>query len=478
MVRPESDPPQAVALKHLLTALRSRRLAVILLVGLTVYAWLATIVPLESVDPTRASHWAAEHPTLAAVTRALGLHHAFSTPLFIAALVLVTLSTGLCAWERSTMAVRRGRALGRVTESRVRTLRQSPHIRLGCMAATKAEAAAAADTALRTLRMRVRRGPLVIEGTSNTVGLLGSPLFHWALVGLFVAAGVGQMTRHEGTVRVLVQTSVQDDADAYESGAVAGPLFRSGYSDSDIGVTHIEQDLTVDGIPRGSSPYVEVVSDAAPVAVGWVYANNPLRAGPIVIHLQEGADPAVVGSVRSLEASSSEQVVLYYDFDVAEAQTFGVDSNGDETLVIVTPVGGERVAVEVAGGSPSGRRVLGAGESVPIADDLVFEVEELTYYVSLRVVNDRSVPWVFCAFGLLVFGSALTVFVPPRVVHVMVVESSALLDESSGESPGAYAVHAYVSCPNSDPAFPRMVEEQLRSALDAHVTDNQQESIL
>lgn len=184
--------------------LRSRRLAISLLIGITFYTWVVTLVPLTSLDPAAAAAWDQRNPLLAIIVNALGLHRAYSSPIFMAAAVLLTASTAACSWERSRAAAHEWRGRRAVSLSAIERIRTSPTsvIEVG-EGVDEAETLRRASAALTRLHLHVRRESGLLVGSGGAVGLLGSPIFHWALVGLFVFADAGQATRYEGYVNML-----------------------------------------------------------------------------------------------------------------------------------------------------------------------------------------------------------------------------------------------------------------------------------
>lgn len=451
-------------MKRIWTILRSRRLAAGLLVTLTAYAWVSTLVPLASLDPVAAQKWDSAHPALSAVVNALGLHRAYSNPFFVAAVGLLIATTFACAWERSSQAWKAWSAVGVVTPAELNRLEHAPTVSLSIDETERDDLLSNAEAALEGLGMRTRRGPTLLEGSRGVFGLLGSPLFHWMLALAFLFAALGQLTRHEGTIRVVLGSSVTDDADAYLPGALRGGLFGSGYSGLSIGLTEINDEYVVGGIDRGRTPHIEVSSGGAVRASDWVYPNNPLVYGGITIHRGD-TNPALVGTLLAKSDGAETPVVLYYDFGEVTAQHFTfVDTSTEETVTVsVLPIRGGQVQVARVAPSFLGTVTVSPGEAVPVTDNVSFTADSLTYYVTLRVVNDWSVRWIFAAFALGIAGLALTVFVPPRVVRV----AARAVRGDEAHAAGKRTLRVTVRAARSDPAFALRVAEALAQAYGA-----------
>lgn len=65
---------------------------------------------------------------------------------------------------------------------------------------------------------------MLVAGWAGRIGLIGSPLFHWSLVGLFVAVVLGQATMSTGLIGVPEGRSVAEEADQYGT-LEKGPSF-------------------------------------------------------------------------------------------------------------------------------------------------------------------------------------------------------------------------------------------------------------
>lgn len=437
---------------RVLTFLRSRRLAIILLVGLTIYAWVTTLVPLESVDPALVVQWDAQHPRLAVLVSVLGLHRAYSSPVFLAAALLVTLSTAACSWERTRWAWRAWRARGVVTPSVLAQLQAQPTLVISQDESHDRETVLEiAAGQLRTLGLRVRRGPSVIEGSSGALGYLGSPLFHWALVGLFLFAGLGQFMRYEGYANILVGETRADVPGSYAVDLNAGRL-PTAFTGLALTVKEIDLEFSADGVARGAVPYVTLADGNKQLREQWVYANNPLRYGPLLVHgVSVGA--AFVGTVKVEQTNEQERIVLYFDPANPTAATFELPDpvTGSTIRAAVTQALGQRVTVVSRVGSLVTSQTVADGQTAVLSEGVTLSVEQLTEYAQIKVVNDWSVMLVYAMFVLVCIGSALTVFAMPRVVRVIAMDAP----------DGSIRIHAQVSHRKNDPAFRGRVQRAL-----------------
>ena len=418
---------------------------------------MVTLVPLTSLDPAAAAAWDQRNPFLAIIVNALGLHRAYSSPIFLVAVVLLTASTAACSWERMRAAVREWRGQCTVSASAIERVRTSPTsvIEVG-EGIDEAEALRRASTALSRLHVRVRRESGLLVGSGGAVGFLGSPLFHWALVGLFVFAGAGQATRYEGYVNMIAGDTFADAPKTYSLDLSRAPLAGDwAFTGAQLTLVRIDFDHSLGGAARGRAPLMRLTREGTAQSERWVFPNSPLRYGPILVQ-RATSGPALVGTVETAGALGRQPIRLYYDEQSRSPRQFRVgDPAAATTLTVeVVPVGGQKVGVVVVAPSRMATQTIGVGETAILADGATFTVEDLTYYMQLQVVNDRSVPWVYAMFILGIVGMVLTTFVPPRTIHVMMVGD-----------PDGPRLHVVTMHRKNDPAFPRRAERILQEGV-------------
>ena len=390
----------------------------------------------------------------------LGLLSAFTTPVFLVLVGMLTASTAACAWGRTRISLTRWVSRGTVTDAMVRQLRERPHFSVTGDDATVERAA----VALRSLGMRVRSGPQMAEGVAGRAGVLGSPIFHWALVVLFISVSLGQLTRSEGQMGIPVGGSRPELAGSY--GTIAtGKLFGK-HSGLTIAVPRIEKRNVIDGIDREPAPEVVLSDNGRVLRRQLVYPNNPLRFGAFTIH----RGPFGFSLPTSVETSSGRSLgdlVLFVDtFDGiglgAKPQTvdlIGKNGSFEVTLTLVpmkdrlgttllTTAPSMQVKVE-SSVLESATMALAPG-TVALPDGLVLKLGSVGNYARVGVVRDASVLWIYAMLVLATIGLTLTMAVPYRVVWVM------RADDSQGPRLNVIVVQA-----RRDPIFAARVEQVL-----------------
>ena len=433
------------ALKRLTKALRSRKLAVWLIAIFIAYTAFATIT-------AKGGDYGAP----------------YSHPIFIAIAALLTLATAACAWERTAAAYRVWRRGGGASTGFVERLRDRPQI------AVKLEGVAPVDELLESVShelhrigLRVRPGRDRVVASTGRLGLIGSPVFHWSLVLLFVFVGLGQLTRSEGLMGIPIGSSRLDAADAY--GRVdEGPLHNPGFTGLTLRVPEIDLAYVVGGIDRGPSPVVEVYDGSELIERRRVYPNSPLRYRSLLIH-SNNYGLAAKFVLESDGVPTSVEVL--YDFKEGSASAGNVTPlaltrSGSimefESSVALEKVGRAWVwdipkkpaiawALAESGETTSG--VLQLGESVDLGDGGALRLESVTHYARLSVVDDWSVTPIYILFVLAGIGLTLALLLPTKTVWVMLVET----DEGRW-------LHARTRQPRGDRVFPGRVDEALSLA--------------
>lgn len=453
--------------------LRSRRLAIWLIVGITVYSGLATLVPQGGPEDT--AEWAAANPLAERVSVTLGLHHAFATPWFLMAAMVLALSTIACAWERTGRAWREWRSRGSLSSRQIASLRGSPHavLRPGGGRGGQ-EALADAAAALRRRRMRVRAGPALLEGRANDVGLAGSPVFHWALAALFIVIGLGQLTRSEGGMNFVPGQTLPEVHDQYVK-VNEGWVFLERHTGLAITVKDIKLNYTVNGVDRGSAPLISLSRGADVLREQRVYPNSPLRYGSLMIHKADRG-PRIHATLESTSGEVVDEIDILFRFNDA-APPPGIEPRevtvagpvfAERYVVRVEPLTGQRISVAwrpAESESLGETQVAGVGDAVDLPEGVRLVPVEFGDWIQLTVVNDWSVPWIYAMFTLASLAVVLPVFLPPRTVWV-------LRDDSDD---GA-VLRVRVRARRSDPAFQGRIVRALAEAVGAEPPDEEDDA--
>lgn len=405
--------------------LRSPRTALWLIALAAVWMVLGTIVPQDDLDAVAAAQWRSANPAFANVTDALGLHEAFVHPVFLILAALLAASTAVCAWDRSVSAYRLWHKAGVITQPEVDAMRHRPTCAWSIAGFDgDEELLAAAASALREAGLRVKQGPAVVEGRTSRVGLVGSPLFHWALVGLLIAAPLGWLASSSGLIGVIEGESVIDEPSAY--GLLdTGPL-HGGQSGHLISVDQpMPLSYEAGGVDRGPAPVVTISDGEKVLASGRVYPNNPLRYGSTTVHMNTYG----TGVVLSEETGGRQGFLIDFpeqDGEIAQT-TFTLETSEGDTQIEISPhlvadEAGHAVLHEpreirvTVSGANSYSQILREGESFQFADRAL-TIERIGYYARLSVVDDPVIAWIYVLFVAAAIGVTIAIAMPYRVVR-------------------------------------------------------------
>jgi len=425
--------------------LGSARLATWLLAIVGVWVTLATLVPQTTDSAVKAAAWAKAYPVLEPVVRALGLYHAYTSLGFLACVVLLGVSTGFCAWERTKAALRRARTLRDTASVTVSSLAERHDLKLACDPALRApDVLSTASETLAGLGIKTTRRDDVLAAVSPPWSVWGSPVFHWALLVLIAAILVGNLQRSEGLMGVAVgQTQV--DAPPSYGVLQAGPLHDWNWVRRSIRVDAFDPAFHSGGIDRGPTPTVAVLDSAGRVIkTQLVYPNKTLQIGTLTIHTNAYGLAAYVSLVKpsGTEASGVELV----DFSdtaaggtvtaaplnvrdkttgqtqLAIAVSVPLDQSGGDFVQLLPKDPTARVVVTSLDGTQLVDSVVRPGQEVALPTGDSLRLDKFGYYARLSVVDDWTIPLLYVGLVVAGVGLTLTVVARQQLVLLTVVE--------------------------------------------------------
>lgn len=266
-------------------SLTSSGLVAGLLGFIVVWSIIATAVPQGVSRSTVISEWASAHPVLEAVVRALGMHQAFGSILFLAVVGVLGLSTALCSWQRTKVAMARSRLMRTAKDLGAEDLGAAHDIAIepGTALAGPEILTIAADVLAR-LGIKVRERDGVLRAVSQGWSVWSSAVFHWSLLALMCVVLVGFLGRSDGMMAVAVG---QTKADAPSSYGVlsAGPLHDWSKIHRALRVDALDESYQAGGMDRGAVPTVSVLDASGNVIKTQpVYPNMMLHVGSVSVN--------------------------------------------------------------------------------------------------------------------------------------------------------------------------------------------------
>lgn len=179
--------------------LTSMRTALVLLLLLAVAAIPGSVYPQRSIDPVRVREYLEDNPTVGPWLDRIGMFDVFSSPWFAAIYLLLMVSLVGCILPRTRQHVRALRAQPPRTP---RNLRRLPAYRTEVVLATEEEVLAAARTALRSRRYRVRKDdrPGEVSAEGGYLKETGNLFFHISLLAVIISVAMGHLLGWRGEV--------------------------------------------------------------------------------------------------------------------------------------------------------------------------------------------------------------------------------------------------------------------------------------
>lgn len=454
---------------------RSRRLGVALTSLLAVFIAVGSLIAQGPYEDPLVQAWATEHPVAERLVAALGLHHAYSTPVFLLLVMLLVLSTIACSVERTSHARRVIRRTRTPLDEATVVARFRPQSSFALAEGVDATAAlASAERGLTRIGLHVRRGDTLVDGFAGRWGAAGSPAFHWCLALLGIALLLGQATRAEGIVELPIGTSVPEGHASY-SRIAEGSLFGERHTGVAIEASDLVYNLGAGGVNRGPSPLVTLRDESGIVARQRVYPNNPLRYGPLMIHMSAyGVAPVVSVEASAGRSLATKTTLLDFSRETSSgtvAQEFGVEGGSlGGTVPVRIEIVADRNSAGPLGRVPDSPRLLVSmvtskdstfgvpasltlGEAVTLPDGGRLRFVSAQNWVRLGVANDWSVPVIYALSLLACAALFVALFVPTRGARIV------LRDTDEGLSLGVSLWHV-----RRDAAFQESVQAVAQSA--------------
>jgi cytochrome c biogenesis protein ResB len=425
--------------------LRSAKFATVLLVVFGVWSMLGSILPQGGLRTASVATWARQYPALEPIVRALGLHSAFSSPVFIALAAVLGVSTALCAWQRTKVALKRAQEFHRSSTADSASVEDQHDFEIPLSSQPEdADALSIASRELEELGVKTKRRGDVLSAVSRRWAAWGSPIFHWALLSLLLALLVGNSLRSEGLMGVVVG-QIKPDAPqsygVYHQGPLHGLIAAHRY----FRVDAFEIDYQTGGVDRGPTPTVSLLDAKGKlVKQQRVYPNHTLKSGALTVYPSafglavtvSEVDPKgrILGSGQQLvdfsEANPGHTVpagalaVLNSSGKMAYRATatvpLDIGSNGALDQVPQNP--SAAIVVTDATGKVVARGTIKTGEQLVVPDGTRLLVDDIDYYARLQIVDDWTVPLLYTGLFIALVGLAIATLARQQILLVTTAE--------------------------------------------------------
>jgi cytochrome c biogenesis protein len=272
--------------------LLSMRTALILLFLLAVASVPGALLPQRSLNAAKVDAYIAARPAVGPLLDRLRLFDVFSAPWFAAIYVLLSVSLIGCllvrTWEH-------GKALRTAPVPAPRNLERLPHHATLSTTRDLDEATAMTRRQLKGWRIERRQsvgdraGEVTLSAERGYLREVGNLVFHFSLVGLLVAVGVGKLVGYEGQLIVLA-----DGGPGFCNTSPAGyDTFRAGLTGDGTGLEPFC--VRVNGFTADYLPTGQAVKFVAPIdyQAGQDLQTNTWRSYDLRVN-----DPLRVGGER------------------------------------------------------------------------------------------------------------------------------------------------------------------------------------
>ena len=230
--------------------LASATFATWLIVFIGAWSLAASLVPQGDLAEPAVASWVGTHAVAESIVRTLGLHRAFSSPIFLACVSLLAVSMSLCSWDRTKSAAKRARQLRSARVMDAQQLASDHDVEVSCSHRDPEAVLSVASETMADLGINTRRTGGILSAVSHPWAVWGSPLFHWSLVLVMLAVVLGALQSSYGLMGLAVGQQKTNAPASY--GLIhAGPLHDWNVAQRIIRVDSMVPRLFVDGLDRG-----------------------------------------------------------------------------------------------------------------------------------------------------------------------------------------------------------------------------------
>lgn len=412
--------------RRLATLLRSRKLAYLLILLLTIATIAGVLTPRAILnEDLRYERLRMDYPVVFRLLEASGLENYYTSVWYQALVALLFINTMFCTVEQwKKAALEAGQASIAVESGGMEVYGFDQSSVLALLRKNR----------YHTEQISDKDGRTVLVARRGRFGLFGSPLFHVFLLVLIVGVLLSGLTRSYGYL-VLAEGETLPVAESSFIAVNNAPYARRGSGEVLVSLDKLDVDYDSRGFPfrfastvvfeqRGIEPQVKKVEQVAPTPFsGYNFYQLERGYAPLVLLLDEN-DVEVWGAFLYLETIPGPDGELYLD-----ELTFPFI--GADVIVELLPDGRERRVGE--GPWPhrpeapalnvvtpdNGAVVIPLGEGTDVAG-MTLAFPELRQWSGMNVVRDPGLPVIAAGFTGIVAGLCLLFFLSYQRLQIRI----------------------------------------------------------
>ena len=420
--------------REIISFFRSRKLTLVLVILLIIFSFLGTIIPQQpQLKPFVYESWK-DNSQWSGVFESLVLTDVYSSPAFLAVMLLLFLNTLFCTSNMLKVSFRK---YGRVVfhgRSVIENLENNSEIGVDNPVEQVMEDV---GSILRKKRYSVKREGNRIHAEKNRFGVFGTPLFHVCILIVLLAVFAGKAGRMEGAMELVEGQMLTESHQNYVI-LNEGALFGEDHQGFGIRLEKFYPDYReADGPPRGMASKLSIIEDGQIVEEGVVYSNRYIVYKGVSIYQSEyGFAPLLIMTDKDGREITGSYVVTKDEAGTGVySSSFFAGDTGIEGDVVVYPGALNEYSSEYGVDIPDEPQIalrlyvgdqvifddtLGLNESVNLGDISV-GFYDLKYWSWFYVVKDQGTYVVFAGLFFGTIGLAFAFFMVPKHIFVEVV---------------------------------------------------------
>lgn len=425
--------------KEINSFFKSRKLAIALIVVLTLIFVLGSIIPQKpSLTKAQYEYWKTQEPTKVLFYEKTGLVDIFSAWYFYFILFLFFLNTLFCTIPMTKKSFR----LFSQADNKEKIFKEKTN-KIVFIDSSQEKLIKRIKSILRKKRYRFKlskqEDEVVFIAKKSYIGYFGKPLFHICLLLMILAIAFGRLMRVEGIALVTERTTFANEPQNYFI-LSQGVLVKNNFQGYKLKLkkffpAYFDKDDT----SRGPAGEVEVYEDDLKQKEHIVTVRKPLKYGNDIIYFDQYGF-SIKFNLRDVYGNfeSSSFIDLIRD---------GITNFGAAFDIADTGLVGEAILknpkIEYIRGKPRwflpknpvvdlvirrGSDVVFKGES-EANKEIEFEnyrisFSDIRYWCGFNIVNDPTLFWLFSIWWIIVFSLFLMYLVVPRVIGISIKEVS------------------------------------------------------